>query len=213
MDSGTKRIRFSARTRPVRYGDGKTFHQYRIVMWSGGKPVGVEDGPSRTHKTISVCRAAGMDRVKALRTHRLFIVPVTKRDIDDGEARSCQDCAIALWRNQERIGLDKHDFIFDVEPYGGLRQVDGIALRDLRRSLPWRVTGQEAMPDLVTEGKRGIYVESMYVWAIEWGYWADSRSMTAAEWREQRGDDSVKPRRPKPCSFVLNLSEMKPVSE
>jgi hypothetical protein len=154
--------------------------------------------------------------VKALRTHRLFIVPVTKREIDDGRARSCQNCAIAmaLWRNQERIGLDKHDFIFDVEPYGGVRQVDGIVLRDLRhRSLPWRVTGQEAMPDLVTEGNRGkLHVESMYEWSMHWDDWADIRLMTAAEWREEHPYDGGKPCRPKRCSFVLNLSEMKPVS-
>lgn len=211
LSPDTGRIRFSVRTRPMKYGDGETFFGFRIVMRSNGKAVGIEDGPRRLHKTRGECRIAGWDRIRVLKTHVLFIVPVSKKDIDDGQARSCHSCAIAqaLWRNQERIGLEKWKFDFRVEPYGFSVDCDGITLENTQRfSDPPIATGQDAMPDLVSEGSRGLYVESMYEWALNWDDWAESRDMSEEEWLEEHPDDGGKPYRPVPCSFVLDLSEM-----
>lgn len=210
--SDTDRISFSVRSKAQEYGDGAIFHEFRVVMRSEGKVVGIEVGPRRMHKTRPECRAAGYQRIHELKKHRLFIVPVTTKDIENGEERSCQACAIsqALWRNQERIGLSKHAFDFRVEPYGFAVNCNGIVLDDKSNyKAPPIVTGQNDMPDLVSEGPRGLYVESMYEWTLHWDDWAESRHMTAKEWNEEHPDDGGKPYKTTPCSFVLDLTEMK----
>lgn len=214
--SDTGRIFFSVRSKPVHYGDGVTFYEFRIVMRAGEKVVGVDEGPSRTHAhaTRRECLAAAYERARELRMRRLLIVDVSAKDIENGEARSCQSCAIAqaLWRNQERISMDRRRFDFRVEPYGAFTRCNGIVLDDRDDSdSPEIATGLNNMPDLVGVGPHGLYVEGMYDWAVAWDEWADSRHMTFAEWREEHPDDGRKPYKPPPCSFVLDLSAMKPM--
>jgi hypothetical protein len=210
----TPRIRFSVRVKAVEYGDDRTFHEWRVVMHSGGNIVGVEDGPNRTHDTPEASRRAGWDRVRQLRTHKLFIVPITKIDIKVGEGHSCEACAIsqALWRNQERIGLSKHEFGFRVEPYGAFVDVEGIVLgQQFRPFGPTLATGERNMPDIAYEWRGKLYTESMYEWAIHFDEYDDSRNTTLAEWREENGyTDGETPWCPTTGSFVLNLSEMTP---
>lgn len=205
--SDTPSIRFSVRVKGVDYGDNKSFHEYLIVMRSGGKIVGVEEGPSRQHRTFEDARKAGWERVALLRAHRLMIVPVTNKNIEDGEERSCSCCAIAqsLFMNQARLGMDRYEYDFRVEPYGAFVKCDGIILVHGRTQIS---TGVKRMPDLVSEARGRLFIESMYEWTVHWDEWAGSRYMTLKEWREEHSDDDCKPYKPTPCSFVLNLSEM-----
>lgn len=203
-------LRFSATVKPQKYGDGKTFYVYRILMRKDGRVTGVEDGPDRTHKTPRLSRIAATRRIEELKRHRLYAIDITEKDIQHGEARSCESCAIAqaLWRNQKRMGLSEFKYDFRVEPYGAFVACDGVVL-----TAPGYArfsTGEREMPDLVGEGRHGLFVESMYEWALHWDEWADSRNMTLKEWREENGyEDGETPYKPSPCSFVLNLTEMK----
>jgi len=209
----TEKMRFSVRTHEQAYGDGARFHEYRIVMRLGGRVVGIDDGPRRTHKSREDARQVGRARILELRQHQLYAIEVTKKDIEIGEARSCQSCAIAqaLWRNQERMGLSKYEWDFRVEPYGFMVDVDGIVLSKLHDChAPRLATGENAMPDLVSEGQRGIWVESMMEWSMNWDEWADSRVMSIEEWREEHGyHDGERPYRPSPCSFVLDMQALR----
>lgn len=208
-------ITFSVRSNPVEYGDRnrRTFHEFQILMHLRGRVVGSESGPRRTHESRRDARAAGYVRVRVLKTHRLFAVRVTRADIANGEARSCESCAIAqaLYRNQERMGFPKWNHSFSVAPYAGMFSTAyGISLFT---NYPCEdvATGDKDMPDMVFATPSGVAVESMMEWSQLWDDWAERRHMTIAEWREERGyDDGETPCTPWPVSFVLDLDAMKP---
>lgn len=216
IQSDTEKLYFLARIKPVVYGDNKTFFEYRIEIFKGAQLVGIERGPRRETQARGDSLKAAHARIATLRSHRLFAVRVTRKNISDGDARNCSSCAIAqaLWKNQERMGFNKHDFAFDVSPYGAWVEPRGIVLRkvygyDLMR-LP-----ADRLPDIAIEGRDGkAYSESMFEWAMRWDDWAESRGISVREWREERGLDSdERPSRPSPVSFVLDLDAMLLVQE
>jgi hypothetical protein len=202
MKSGDK-LRFSIRVRRVEYGDRKVFREFRILMWHKGRCVGVENGPSREHLTAASARAAGMDRIRQLQTRELYAIKVTRQNIVEGEARSCQSCAIfhALWDNKKRMGLSEYSQTFRVVPYAFMSDVDGIVLCENREEAT-----MPDMPDLVVKGNPD-WQERMQEWAMNWDNWAEKRYMGAHEWRELYGDSL--PYRPAECSFVLDLTHFK----
>jgi hypothetical protein len=211
--SDAKKLKFTVRVRKVPYGDNRTFCEFRIFAWLKGHAAGVWDGPTRKTITMDACRAAGWAMVRTLRTHRLYAIDVTKKDIDNGEARSCQSCAIsqALWREQERMGFPRLDFDFRVEPYGFMADCGGIILNEYHGEEI--MTGEHGMPDLVFQSPRGPYLNLMAEWAQEWDEWADSRHMSLSEWREELGKESNdRPYRPSSCSFVLDVTAMQEVT-
>lgn len=206
-------VSFSVRTKPISYGDGRTFHEFQIVMRLRGRIVGSEAGPSRVHVISSEARRAGWARVKILSDHRLYAIRVTRKDINNGEGHDCESCAIALalYRNQERMGFPKWSHTFRVAPYAGMgAEAYGIALGTRMCDIDI-ATGESGMPDLVFPLKRGgVVVESMMEWAMLFDEWEDKRGMGIAEWREEYGKAADEtPSKPWPVSFVLNLTEMK----
>lgn len=217
LRSGTgDAIAFEVETKPQKFGDGKTFHEYRVLMRFRGRLAGAKDGPRRAHRTARDARLAGERWVREISAHRLYAVRVTREDIRTGEARSCQSCAIAqaLRRNQERMGFSQQCFDFKVSPYGFMDDVDGIALAKRYGCGDVLFTGEDGMPDVIQEYRGEFYIRSMEEWAREWDDWADSRTMSLAEWRESQGyDDGETPCKPSPCAFVLDVTTMKVVGE
>lgn len=215
----TSRILFEVKTERHRYGDRRVFHDYLIVMSFRGRVVGVERGPSRTHKRPSQARQAARERVRLMQSHRLYVVRVTDKHIKDGDARSCHTCAIAqaLWHNQERMGYPKGKWSFEVSPYGSIFSSPprGIVLGDYWGDGKLRHIPAREMPQVVTAAKRlpaRFYDESMYEWTMHWDDWAESRCMSLKDWREMHGyDDGERPSRPTPCSFVLDLDAFVPM--
>lgn len=205
------KIRFAVRSKPVRYGDDAVLYEYTIIMRIDGKAVGVECGPRRTHPDRRSARSAGYERIRELKKCPLYAIPVTAKDIQDGEARSCNFCAIALaiYHQQKRMGIPEHEFDFRVEPYGAFTHVDGIVLAAHFYPYPRITSSTHRMPDLIGEGPNGLFITSMYEWAVHWDDYADSRSMTAAEWNEEHPDDGGKPHKPSLSSFVLNLADLR----
>lgn len=202
-------LAFSVRTRSAKYGDNQTFHEFQILMRLNSRVVGSEAGPRRAHATASDARVAGAERVKVLRGHRLFAIDVTREDIENGEAHSCESCAIAqaLFRNQKRMGFPKWSHTFRVAPYAGMfATAYGIALGTRMRDSDLE-TGAEGMPDLVSASAG---VSCMMEWAMIFDEWADLQTMDISEWREAYGySGDETPCKPWPVSFVLNLSEMR----
>lgn len=208
-------VTFRVRTRPVTYGDNRTFHEYSILMYARASLVGYEEGPRRTTESLEHCLKEARKRVRELRSHRLFVIRVTRQHITDGEARNCHTCAIsqALWHNQERMGFEKSDFSFEVSPYGGI----GADPRGIVLSHKWgeeedRHIPADVLPDLVS-GQRGkiIFNETMGNWAANFDEWAESRYMSLPEWRDLHGfEDGERPWRPSPASFVLDLDAFRP---
>lgn len=212
IDTASDPITFSVRVHLQAYGDNRSFHEYRIVMRLRGRVVGLENGPDRTHATSREARRAAWARISLLKTHRLYAIDVTRKDINKGEAHSCESCAIAqaLYRNQERMGLERWRGSFNVAPYAGMFSTAyGIGI--FEHGKDYLITGEEKMPELVFPSKRtGFAEESMMEWAMLWDEWADRQTMNIAEWRETYGKESDEtPCKPWPVSFVLNLSEMK----
>lgn len=207
-------FKFTVRIRQATYGDGAKFYEYRIFAWQDGRAVGAWGGPRRSSSTMDDARADGRKMIETLKTHELFSISVTTKDIDNGEAHSCCSCAISqsLWRLQESMGLPRLEFDFRVEPYGFMVDCQGIVLKNTRTGEEIS-TGARGMPDLVMQSARGLYTHSMMEWAMEWDEWAGSRYMSRSEWRETYGkekDDS--PYRPSPCGFVLDLTSMREMS-
>lgn len=207
-------ITFSIQTETVKYGDRRAFVEYRILMHDYRGLVGFEEGPRRSSTTRSQALKVARARLRVLKTHRLFAIRVTKKHIEDGEARNCHTCAIsqALWHNQDRMGLPKSEWTFEVKPYAAFVDADGLVLRR-----KWEGEGElllppHEMPDLVLgqHGKR-VLNESMVEWAMDFDDWGDSRFMSLADWREVRGyKDGERPYPPSPGCFVLDLDAMKP---
>lgn len=201
---------FEIRTRSIRYGDKRTFIEYKILMFDGAKLVGIEDGPRRSFEDRPAALRAARRRIKVLRSHRLFAVRVTRKNISDGEARNCNTCAIAqaLWHNQERMGLPRSTYSFEVSPYGAFSSPRGIVLRrydDSEKRIP-----PVDLPELVLgQSAKHIFQEGLSEWAMRWDDWAEFRYMSAKEWRELYDEDL--PYRPGPCSFVLDLDAMQEV--
>lgn len=207
------KIKFSVRAKRVVYGDERVFFTYQVLMADADGVAGIEEGPDRTHDTAAEARRAGYAKVGELKKHRLFVIRITQKDIDDGEARSCRTCAIAqaIWRNHKRLGLNEYEDDVRVEPYGLGVDVQGIIFEKTRYPYARLISTVEGMPDLIIATSPRLYTESMYEWAVHWDEWAESRCMTAKEWREEHHDS--KPCRPTPCSFVLDLDALKPDRE
>ena len=210
-------LTFRISTRSVVYGDKRDFPEYRITMFSAGKPVGIEDGPRRTFLKRHEARRAANLRIRELLTHRLYVIPVTKKCIDDGEGRNCHTCAIsqALWHNQDRMGFPKHEYSFEVAPYGAWIEPRGIVLSKTYYSDPELILEPDKMPDFVT-GTRGetIFTESLTDWAMNFDDWYDSQFISLKEWRERYGyDNDARPYKPSPASFVLDLDAFSPAKE
>lgn len=201
------KLQFSVRIRRAVYGDRRVFREYKIIMWQDmfRRPVGSEDGPRRVHKTYSSAHAAAQKRIAELHARELYAVHVTEKCIQDGEANSCNTCAIAqaIWHARERMGLED-GVDFRIAPYACFADAEGIVLRDF-------YGGGEAkmadMPDLVTSGRRGMWHDSMMEWAMSWDDWARKRFMSAKEWREETGECA--PSKPAPCSFVLDMTHFR----
>lgn len=209
--SDTPKILFTTEVRPQAYGDNRTFFEYRILMHHRGNLAGVEEGPRRTTADRRSALRLARIRIKELQQKPLFVIRITRKHISDGTARSCRTCAIAqaLWHNQERMGLQKREFRFDVSPYGAFCAPRGIVLEeswgDEVAAIP-----AELMPDMAISGRDGrAYSDPMAEWAMHFDDWAESRFMSAKEWREERDPDG-KPGRPGPCSFVLDASALLP---
>lgn len=211
------RLRFEIRTRTVEYGDKRKFVEYQILMFDLRGVVGLESGPSRETVDRADAIKAARTRIRTLKTHRLFAVRVTKKHIEDGEARNCSTCAIsqALWHNQERMGLSKYEYSFRVAPYACMVEADGLVLNPKYGADGAVHIPEDQLPDMVLEGrgyKGRIPNESMVEWAMSFDEWGDSRYMSLSEWREERGyDDGERPYRPSPASFVLDLDAMLPL--
>lgn len=210
--SDTTKIKFGVRVRSVEYGDKRTFFEYQILLSYRGRVAGIEEGPRRRTLDRASAICVARRRITVLRSYRLFVIGITRKHIDDGEARDCNTCAIAqaLWHNQERMGLPKSQFRFEVSPYGGFIDPRGIVLADRYGDHESTIPAPQ-MPLLVNRIIKGrTYPESMPEWAMRFDEWAESRYMSLAEWREEHGyDDDERPYRPAPCSFVLNLDDMR----
>lgn len=208
-------IEFKISAKTSAYDDGK-FVQWRILMRSGGRLAGIEDGPTRLHRVRDDAVKDARKRVAVLKKQRLFVVPITKKNIDHGEARNCHSCAIAqaLWQNQERMGLPRFDVNFRVSPYAAFAHSDGLVIEHKYGSKADEAIAPENLPLVVSEyrwkGKTEHYDECMVDWAMDFDDWAESQSMSLAEWRQRHGyKDGERPIKPGPACFVLNLDEFK----
>jgi hypothetical protein len=211
-----RKLTFELEAMPVRYGDNRTFYEYRVVMFHGMQAVGIKHGPRRQTPRKADCLRMARVELATLRSHRLFIIHVTKKHIQDGVERNCDQCAVAqaLWHNQERMGFPKYEYGFDVRPYGAFVDPQGIVRRRLYRSNDECHIPQEEVSDLVTNWRDGFYIESMMEWTMRWDEWAESRYMSLKDWREEHGyEPSRYPSKPAPCSFVLDLDEFKSMSQ
>lgn len=208
-------IGFRVEARPQKYGDGRTFFEYRILFTKGKKVIGAERGPRRVSESKLDCKRAARERVAELKKHRLVHIPVTTKHISNGEARNCTTCAIAqaLWHKQEYLGFPKHKFVFEVSTYGAWVDPRGIVLIDRSGASPDRSIVFEKLPLLVYEGTRKIYDDWMPEWTMQWDDWAEARWESAREYRQRTGEHDGKPSRPGPTSFVLDMDELKEVAE
>lgn len=212
-------LRFEMRTQTVTYGDKRKFYEYQILMLDLRGVVGFEAGPSRETTTRLGAIKAARSRIRVLKSHRLFGIRVTQKHIDDGDARNCFSCAIsqALWHNQERMGLSKHEYSFRVSPYAAFVGADGLVLAPKYGSGDDLHIPDDQLPDMVVEGrgyKGRIPNESMVEWAMTFDDWADSVGLSLSEWREERGyRDGERPCPPSPASFVLDLDAMQPLED
>jgi hypothetical protein len=207
----TPHLTFAVKTQGVRYGDNRTFFEYRIVMMHKGTLAGIEDGPRRSAPDRPAAAKAARQRIKFLRSRRLFVIRVSRKHISDGEARNCNTCAIsqALWHNQERMGFPKSERRFEVSTYGAFIEPRGIVLRERWGQEIRRLPATELPEIAVCAIKGRAYSEGMAVWTMGWDEWAESRCMSLDEWREKHGyTDGERPLRPGPCSFVLDLDAM-----
>lgn len=215
--TSTDNLRFEIRTRTAVYGDKRKFVEYEILMLDLRGVVGFESGPSRETVNRAGAIKAARARIRILKTHRLFAVRVTKKHIDDGEARDCFNCAIsqALWHNQERMGLSRYEYNFRVVPYACMVEADGLVLAPKYGDRDELHIPEDQLPDMALEGegyKGRIPNESMVEWAMEFDDWGDSCYMSLSDWREERGyTDGERPYPPSPASFVLDLDAMQPL--
>ncbi len=209
-----KSLSFSVKTRTVTYGDGRKFIEYQICMIDRSRIVGIETGPRRQTVTRAEALKAARTRISVLRKHRLFPVYVTRKHIADGEARSCNTCAIsqALWHSQEKMGFPKREYCFRTETYACFADAGGIILQkywgDRISNVP-----VEKLPEIVHSIRPSgrIYSEGMMEWTMRWDDWAESRYMPLKEWRElHSAEPDERPYKPGPISFVLDLDELKP---
>lgn len=212
----TSKLKFSISARTLRYGDRRSFIEYRVIMSDGRGVAGIERGPTRTFTERGEALKAARKRVRELRTRRLFVIRVTRKHIRDGEGRNCQTCAIAqaLWHNQERMGLPKREFYFEVSPYACFADPEGIVLSRRFSSEPDLVIEADALPDMALEVRGKVYHEGLGEWAMRFDDYDDSRHMSLAEWREKNGYESdERPYSPGPVSFVLDLDAFKAEQE
>lgn len=206
-NSDAKSITFKASVRAQKYGDRRTFMEFRILMFHKNRLVGIEDGPRRETTTRPEAIREARRRITALKSRRLFVIRITRKHISDGEARSCNTCAIAqaIWHNQERMGFPKRIFSFEISPYGGMfSEARGIVIGHEYRDEPDRHIQADELPKLaigVFNGRAAS--EDMATWAMNFDDWAEYRSMSAREWRESKSDDL--PSYPGTCSFVLDV--------
>lgn len=217
MNADNNLLAFKVSAPQVTYGDNRKFPEYRIYMFAAGKPVGIEEGPRRTYLTRYDAVKAANQRIKELLAHRLYIVRVTNKHIADGEGRNCHTCAIsqALWHNQERMGLPRRNYNFEVAPYGAFIEPRGIVLSTSFSDEPDIAIANDSLPDLVVCSRSGkIYSQDLPGWAMAFDDWYDSKYISLKEWRERHGyEDDERPSRPGPTSFVLDLDAFKPVVE
>lgn len=216
----TPKLTFEHFTEPQKYGDGKTFHEYRIAIRLGKRLVGCEVGPRRSTVTAKAGLSAARERIKVLQSHRLYAIRVTRKHIRDGEAHNCNTCALAqaLWHNQERMGFSKYDFLFRVETYGWFSDTNGILLRPKYGPSEGLHIPVGELPlmtfQMKSDFRRGIATDGMAEWTMQWDEWAESRYMSLSEWREKHDHEpDERPMRPCPTSFVLDLDALKPLAE
>jgi hypothetical protein len=210
-------IDIKIRTKAVLYGDDRTFIEYKIQFWHREELVGLESGPHRQNEGRPAALKSARARVAVLRRHRLYAVRVTRKHISDGQARDCNSCAIAqaLWHNQERMGLPKREWDFEVSPYGW-GNARGIVLGRRHESYPENIPA-DGLPKIVFRGTdyRGrpdLHGTSMVEWAMGWDDWAESRQMSLSEWRKEHASEpDERPWRPSPSAFVLDLDAFKPM--
>lgn len=198
---------------------------YTIEMLEAGKVVGVEHSDSSavfSYLSRRLARAAALRRVKFLRTRRLFVIPVDKWAIEHGEGHNCSTCAIsqALWKNMERMGLNKDADDFRTSTYGAWTDADGITLKrrgprggEIMTHIPVK-----ELPRVVTTVRRGgkplTFNEDMVQWTKDFDDWYDSKFETLKEYRERNDEtEGGKPRQPPPFSFVLDLDAFKPLAQ
>jgi hypothetical protein len=200
--------------RMTEYGDKRRFFDYRILMIDDNRVVGAETGDRRSALSRADALKLARKRIAELRKRRLVPICVTRKHIEDGEARNCNSCAIsqALWHSQEAMGFPKDEWNFEVSPYGCFVDPRGIVLAEKYGTVTRHIPAAK-MPDIVTsykrKGKPLVYFESMVEWTMQWDDWAESRYMSLHEWREKHGyDEGERPYKPTPCSFVLDLDAM-----
>lgn len=222
----TPRLRFQILTKRAKYDDG-IFIAWTIRLWFGSTLVGEDKGPRRAHRTHGSARRSALTRVKTLRSHRLYLIRITRKHIRDGVGRSCSQCAIsqALWHNQDRMGFPRGYFSgwnIEVESYGAWTDPRGIVFtnkdggQDLQLPL-------DKLPKVVMryarDGKRHHYSEDMAEWTQAFDEWADvygqsNDAKTLTEYRQAHGyDGNEYPTRPAGGYFVLDLDELQPLSD
>lgn len=211
MKSDTRKLVFVAETHRQKYGDNRTFSEYKIIMRLGLRVVGLEVGPRRTHADRHSSLRAARRRIEELRSHNLFVIRVTNQDIASGRARDCRSCAIAqaLWRKKEQMDLT-NDHYFEVIPYGAWIEEERIGIFIRNRYQDKRTKRLAKLPAIALGG----HSDGMEEWAMHFDEWEESCGIPVAEWREEHGhaDDEPKPYRPCPCSFVLDLTAFQEVA-
>lgn len=121
-------------------------------------------------------------------------IRVTRRDIKEGEGRSCTSCPVASAINRRlmELGFDDDAYVW-VEPYGGwFRSPVGIEIRSYFHK-PLATLPVSRLPEYV------------YEWAMNFDDWDDMRYMGWRAYEKETGE--FRPPRPYPFSFVLNLDE------
>ena len=203
------------KTRPVTYGDGAKYHEWVILMLHRNKVVGAESGPRRATPDRASCTAAARSRIRELQKHRLYVIRITRDDMRHGKARSCETCPVAqaLYRNQERMGLDKYDYDWWVETYRAYVHADGLVLNGPDGSLH---IDSDDLPLIINKHNPGLsfFQKDLSEWTQDFDEWKDMVQMGVREWREERGyEDGERAYRPLPFSFVLDMDAMKPTEK
>lgn len=146
-------------------------------------------------------RSAAFQIVRKLRTQRLFLVDVTKSDINNGNGRDCRSCAIARALNRvlPTIGYDTGGIFGHyawVSPYAFFADT-GIEIRQSNNTI-LRLPVQR-FPNQLIE------------WSMTFDDWTDSIFMTLKEWRKATSaEPGGRPVKPWPVKFLLNLDDFEP---
>lgn len=204
-------MKFEPFITPVTYGNGRKAFRWQVLFRDEkDKPVGITrpylGGKCMESSTRREAIRAAKVEIKRFNKRRLVAFHITKHDIENGEGRNSQTCAVAqsIWRVQEDLGYDRWDYDFEISTYGFMIDAKGIRVR---RHQDGKIFTIDAPPIVgAMKQEPGWYEESMEEWTMLYDDWEESRDMTAKEWREYKGEP--KPYKPSPCSFVLDLDEL-----